>query len=437
MLHDAGVPFVLLEARDRVGGRTATTTLSDGTPIERGAQSIHGALVATWQLIARFGGKTHLQAFSRESAPVYSGGAWLRDHGLAGVFDQLSVALEAGAEEGVSLHDAVTTHCKATDIGALESLLRVVAPGDPREITARSVRAAWVWTRREPFWLIEGYSALWTRVSSGFREALLLRKPVTRVEHGADGITAVVGAERFAGRVAIITVPIGVLQAGAIEFEPALPDWKTDAIHGLGSGALIKVVAEFTEAFWEEALGSVPSFLSVDGPFGVFTCLHAQRPGPPALASFLGGELAAASSGQEAATRRAYVEQLGTMFHNVDVASKVVSVDVVDWLADEWTRGGASVVRVGAEQARADMAAPTPPLLWAGEAVAGAGEAETVHGAIASGFSAATQAMHLLRAAFPHDAQSRMTWDLHDPTKRQEWWYEGSGRTALRTWTLP
>jgi monoamine oxidase len=430
MLHDAGIPFVLLEARDRLGGRTSTGALSDGTPIERGAQSIHGPLVATWQLILRFGASTHLQSFSRESAPVFADGRWVHEHGLVAAFDQLADVLQGG---GVSLHDALVARYSAHEVTALEGMLRAVAPGDPRKDTAESVRGAWVWARRESFWLVEGYSALWDRVSADFRHSIRMQTPVERIQYGPDGVTISSGSEEYSARVSIVTAPVGVLNSGSIAFEPPLPSWKSSAIAGLSGGSLIKILAEFSEPVWERSLGPVTSFLNADGPFAVFTCLHAQRPGPPVLATFLAGEQSDAASGDSEEIQRSFVAQLELMFGQ-EVSSKVVNVEVVDWAADAWNRGGVSVVSLGADDARADLASPTPPLLWAGEAVARGGEAETVHGAVEAGFSAAIQALHLVRPAYANEPASRMSWRLEEPGQRQEWWNGSTGRSGLQTW---
>jgi hypothetical protein len=49
----------------------------------------------------------------------------------------------------------------------------------------------------------------------------------------------------------VVTLPLGVLKAGAVEFDPPLPDWKMGAIKRLGYGLLNKVVLVYDEAFWD------------------------------------------------------------------------------------------------------------------------------------------------------------------------------------------
>ena len=62
MLHEAGRSFVVLEARDRIGGRAHSIPLSDGTMAERGAQYLHGARIVTWEYVVRYGLTTHFAA---------------------------------------------------------------------------------------------------------------------------------------------------------------------------------------------------------------------------------------------------------------------------------------------------------------------------------------------------------------------------------------
>ena len=76
-LNEAGRAFLVLEARDRIGGRAHTVALSDGTAAERGAEYLHGARVATWEYVARFGLETHLASGpTRVAVPEFRAGEW-------------------------------------------------------------------------------------------------------------------------------------------------------------------------------------------------------------------------------------------------------------------------------------------------------------------------------------------------------------------------
>lgn len=76
------------------------------------------------------------------------------------------------------------------------------------------------------------------KITFGLREGDLLK---VECENGA-----IIKADKI-----VVTLPLGVLKAGDVEFEPALPDWKVDAIRRMGYGLLNKVVLVFDEPFWD------------------------------------------------------------------------------------------------------------------------------------------------------------------------------------------
>jgi monoamine oxidase len=95
---------------------------------------------------------------------------------------------------------------------------------------------------------------------------------------------------------------------------------------------------------------------------------------------------------------------------DTNVDAELVGLEVADWSADPWARGAVSVQPVGGTSFRGDLALPTSPLFWAGEATATDGGAECVHGALTSGHRAAVEALHLLRPASITDPASRLEW---------------------------
>ncbi len=81
-----------------------------------------------------------------------------------------------------------------------------------------------------------------------------LRSPVTRIEYGEDGVEVEAGGRRYRAAHALVTVSVGVLQAGGIAFEPPLPEWKRRAIESLQMGHMQKVILPFAG----EVLGDAP-----------------------------------------------------------------------------------------------------------------------------------------------------------------------------------
>ncbi|MBT5582058.1 MAG: NAD(P)-binding protein [Acidimicrobiaceae bacterium] len=75
---------------------------------------------------------------------------------------------------------------------------------------------------------------------------------VARIDHDANGVVVTLSDGRtVSGGAVLVTVPLGVLKAGGIEFAPALPDEKLGAIDRLGMGHLSKVFLRFPDVFWE------------------------------------------------------------------------------------------------------------------------------------------------------------------------------------------
>ena len=141
------------------------------------------------------------------------------------------------------------------------------------------------------------------------------------------------------------------------------------------------------------------------------------------LISFIGTPYVKELTGDEEPTRSLFLGTLSEMFPEVDLESELVSIDVADWASEPWTRGGISVVPRGRYQARADLAAPTPPLFWAGEATHTRGHAECVHGALETGRRAAIEALHAIQPLYVEGPKTPLDWREYTPRMR---WASGA-----------
>ena len=73
---------------------------------------------------------------------------------------------------------------------------------------------------------------------AGWRSKLRLKTRVTKISYDADHVTVHTDRKRYEARFAVVTFSLGVLQQQAIEFHPALPSWKTLALHGVSRDSL-------------------------------------------------------------------------------------------------------------------------------------------------------------------------------------------------------
>ncbi|KAI0320296.1 amine oxidase [Amylostereum chailletii] len=82
-------------------------------------------------------------------------------------------------------------------------------------------------------------------------EQVALNATVESIEYSKEGVeVALKGGERLSADYALVTFSLGVLQNGDVRFEPQLPEWKSEAIHGMTMGTYTKIYLQFPEKFW-------------------------------------------------------------------------------------------------------------------------------------------------------------------------------------------
>ena len=420
-LQQAGRTLLILEARDRIGGRAHSKPLSDGSAVEWGAELVHGATVATWELLIRFGLTTHFVPMREEGvSAVFENGEW-NFHPRPEIDEaylQLEEALGRPDGDDLSLHQALVDYgFNDAQLDSITATMRIMTPIDPRKVSVEAARHSWslVSPKSLNFSIVEGYSELWSRLSEPIVDSIRYNSPVSTVEWGEEGVRVHSSEEMFEAKAAIVTASLGVLQAGKIEFRPELPERKARAIERLGMGPLVKVVVEFQRAFWEDELGVVSSFRNEGSFLSSYSSYFWDRPGPPTLIMFLGAGHAEEVQGDPDRLRSMIFDDLGEMFVGVDLEEELVSLDIVDWAADPWALGGVSVGTVGGEGLRGDLAAPTPPLYWAGEATAEGRSAECVHGALETGRRAAVEVLHAVRPLYVNRPEATLDWRKYIP----------------------
>jgi monoamine oxidase len=190
----------------------------------------------------------------------------------------------------------------------------------------------------------------------------------------------------------VITVPLGVLQDGAIRFDPE-PTHTLVAARALEFGQAIRVTLRFDRAFWEdEEKFAGASFLFSDEH--VFPTWWTTRPvAAPVITGWSAGPKADALLGKnKTEVIRAALDSLGRILGMP--LGRVENAWFHDWHADPFARGAYSYVPAGALAARRRLCEPVQDTLYfAGEATDLLGYGGTVHGAIASGNRAAGQVL--------------------------------------------
>lgn len=225
---------------------------------------------------------------------------------------------------------------------------------------------------------------------------VVLSAPVARVAYDASSRVTVTTTDgrAFGARFAVVTLPLGVLQANSVAFSPPLPAAKRGAINRLGMGTLNKVVLAFpTSASWPNVnwIDRLP-LASDAGRWREFFSLR-KTTGKPLVVAFNAGDAALYPQGTtDAALAAQATGALRAMFPGVPAAPDAAWV--TRWDQDPYSLGSYSVVPPGARGAdRGALAEPAGGdlLFFAGEA-ASKDYPATVQGAFLTGQAAAAKA---------------------------------------------
>jgi monoamine oxidase len=414
---------IVLEARPRVGGRLDTQRLPGWpAPVEAGAEFVHGRppnlMRALRDAGARLGGHPQRHERARRGHVGAAEQAWM----------QVQAVIEDLPNQDVAVMDVLRRPEFARRLSpAARTMMIAFIEGfnaaDATRVSARSLieqaEATAAHGGDATHRVLDGYDRLAQHLAAPIvrrEDALRLSTIVTDVRWGAAGVeVAARGAlggppSRLRARAALITLPLGVLQAprsaaGAVRFAPALPRTKRSAIERLAMGTVVKVVLRLRH----------PVGAGVFAPFGrdmsfvhleraPVTTWWVPRPFPPSmLVGWIAGRRANTFAARFRTPEARLRAALGGLARGVGasagaVAAAVEDARVFDWGADPFARGAYSWIPVGGLDAPAALAAPIGGrLFFAGEATDTVGDPGTVHGAMTTGTRAAAEIAAALR----------------------------------------
>jgi monoamine oxidase len=391
-LAGSGRSVLVLEARDRVGGRCWTRRMPGlDVPVELGAEFMHGEAKPTHALLRQ----ASLRAIESNRTQRRFDGRRLRHVN--------SFAEAQRAVQGVALDKDVSFERFLASRRLPEktkAFARMMVEGfdaaDPARVSAQSIIEEWGdggelgMTQPRPE---GGYGPLMEGLARRIvaRGGRLQLHSIVRELRWKRG-SVVIGGQfldaPFSARArhAIITLPLGVLQSDAVRFFPSLQ--KQDALSLLASGPVVRVAMRFHQAVWEKRAPGVAFFHSVGAPFPSFWTPLPMR--APLMTAWAGGPKAARLAGRP--TRKLIDDALRTV-HSVFPEASLADALVQDWHRDPYSRGGYSYALVGGNGAREQLAQPVrETLFFAGEATDSI-EAGTVSGALRSGQRAAREVL--------------------------------------------
>lgn len=399
-LKGLGHEVIVLEGRDRIGGRIHTSTQWSDLPLDLGATWIHGTTGnPLTDLAAEANAKLITTRYADSIGHDTDGSEWTKadenrlDALRRRIYDLLEVAQNGDADQTLrqALHSLVGPDA---------------APAVRREanfILSNEMETEYSGgaSRLSAWWYDDAadYSGPDKLFAAGFRiiidhlaAGLDIRTGVvvTAIDWRQPMVRVTTNRGEFSAPGVLVTLPLGVLKTGRPTFTPALPAARREAIARLGMGLLNKCCLRFPTAFWPADVDWIEYIPAVHGEWAEWVSFR-KAVNKPVLMGFLAAEAAAA---KEALTDVQIVASAMTVLRTIygNGIPDPVSWQITRWAADPFARGSYSFNAVNSTPAmRTTLAAPLEGrLFFAGEATERT-RYGTAHGACLSGLRAAEE----------------------------------------------
>jgi putrescine oxidase len=427
-LAEAGLDVVVLEARDRVGGRLWNTEIG-GEANELGGEWVapyHSRLHALREELG-----VELFPAYREGENVYvdAGG---RSHRYTGHDEPVGAASLRAYEEGEAKLDALAkeldpeapwSHSNANELDAVTFeawLQREVGDGSARDLLRSWLAGGFLTKPSHTFSLLQG---LWViagaggtyelfageqclayrvvggsqllplRLAERLGERVVVGAPVREIRWTPEAVELEAGPVRVRAQAAVVAVAPNL--TGAIRFDPPLPAWRMRLEQAMSQGSVTKILTVYDEPFWRA------DGLSGEGvaPYTLVRELYDNSPPSGAvgvLCTFLSGEVAEEAGRMSPQARRDGVLEGMAKFVGTH-ALRAMDYIETNWCDEEWTRGayGATFNVGGLTRFGPDLRRPVGPIHWACSDIAGAGHMH-MEGGIRSGEAASAALLESL-----------------------------------------
>jgi len=370
-LMASGLDVILLEARDRVGGRVESTLLADGTSIDSGGQFLCRDMTEL-NALARRHGKTIAWAYAEGDEVFQPPIPLARGYAIWGGVEKLRdriirLDLTDPALKGLTVSQWIARRADL-DPDVAAAFLRLVGGlwcRSPDEVSfawlaSTDARITNEHSEMESFLAGTMHALAWD-VAATLGHRLHLSSPVTRIAHGPDGATVHTGDTAYHARRVIIAVP--PVMASRIAYDPPLPAPISDAFAAWGTGHVVKAFIRYATPFWR-ARGLCGTVMW-SAPYGLYAC-DASHDDLSGLVMFIGGSFARSWHDRPQSELKTFIrDQLVTALGQE--AGHIVEISIRDWTDDTWSGGAYSdvVIDPDAPDPEAPLRLGTGPILFA------------------------------------------------------------------------
>ncbi len=364
-----GIDVKVVEARDRVGGRTWSQTIGQGRfdvggqwigPGQGRVKALAGELgLKTFQ--THTAGKKVLEVEGKISTyksatPSLSVLGLIQMQGALSYLERVRKRVSPNAPLGADNADQLDAETlqtwrqrfvKSSKLtGVMDAAIRTIFGAEARDLSALyflmylnagggllKLSEARGGAQQDRF--VTGAQSISLGLAEKLGDALILGQPVRTIVQGQEGVESVTDDDVIRARYAIVAVPPAL--AGRIAYEPGVSVGRDQMMQRFAMGATVKVVVTYERAFWRET-GYSGEVVSSDGPFSVVYDNTSHDGKQPALVGFIVGNHARQWSSQPSADReRRVLAALARYFG--DEARLCQEYHELDWGAEPWSGG--------------------------------------------------------------------------------------------------
>ncbi|KAM6184896.1 lysine-specific histone demethylase 2 [Rhynchocyon petersi] len=418
-LCNFGIKVMVLEAKDRIGGRVWDDKSFNGIAVGRGAQIVNGCINNPISLMCEQLGIS-MYKFGERCDLIQEGGR-ITDPTLDKRMDfhfnaLLDVVSEWRKDKtqlqdvplGEKMEEIYKGFIKESGIHFSEleeqvlhfhlSNLEYACGSSLYQVSARS------WDHNEVFaqfagdhaLLTPGYSIIVEKLAEGLD--IHLKSPVQSIDYSGDDlqVTTADGTIHTAQKV-LVTIPLALLQKGAIQFNPPLLEKKMKAINSLGAGIIEKIGLQFPYRFWDHKIqgadffGHVTPDVSKRGLFAVYYDMDPQKQQSVLMSVIAGEAVEVMKNLDDKQVVQQCMAVLRELFKEQEVPDPI-KYFVTRWSSDPWIQMAYSFVKTGGSGEAYDIIAEEiqGKVFFAGEAT-NRHFPQTVTGAYLSGVREASK----------------------------------------------
>jgi len=410
-LHDSGaVEVLLLEARDRIGGRICTERQKLCVPVDLGASWIHGRGKNPIYEFALAHNIELKQTDNRMQPATYaSDGCRLSeeqrdalDRRFRGIIDAVYELQERREKDApASVRAAFQKIMQEQKVLAheLENINHLIAAEVENDYATTVEDLSFQnwdqlrWFKGGDFLIPQGYDQLINLLADGL--SIKLNAVISSISYADLGVKiGTVGGGMFDADAVIVTLPLGVLQSKKVSFSPELPLRKLEALQSLKMGTFDKVYLKFDHVFWTEDATWIEYVSQPPQLWSMFFNLH-KALNEPILVALNTGEAALrleSASDAEIISRALLVLR---KLYGSDIPEPL-AWEITRWSKDPFSCGAYSHIPVGGNARALDVLGEPVgnSLFFAGEATSSKDYA-SVHAAFLSGLRAANALLRI------------------------------------------